>query len=149
MVKKNTTKKKGKTHWKETFKNNKKEETISLRVTPKLRYGLELLSKKQHRSVSSVVTWAIEKAINDTDEGLRKGSGVTLNDLWDVDSADRLVKLVHHSPELLTYEQEKIVKAAKENGWWPKEGESASQGLQVALSEAIIDPTDGSVYFNV
>jgi len=117
---------------KTTSSSGAKSDVITVRLSPKLKYGLEILSRKQHRPLSSVVTWAIEQAINDPENGLyknmSKGLKVAepmqmLEVLWDVDAADRLVKLATHCPELMTYEQEKLIKAFKEGGQWPKKGD--------------------------
>jgi len=126
-----------------------KSNVITVRLSPKLKYGLELLSRKQHRPLSSVVTWAVEQLLNDRDVGLYNPRwDTTLEDLWDVDSADRLVRLANLWPQLLTYEQEIIVKAVKENGWWPKKGVFVSESLRDTLKNAFIDPGDNSVNFN-
>jgi len=132
---------------KTTSSSGAKSDVITIRLSPKLKYGLELLSRKQHRNISSLVTWAIEQAINDPAYGLyknmSKGLKVAepkqmLDVLWDVDPADRLVKLAIHWPELMTYEEEKLVKIIKKGGWgWPKSGDSATERMRQALPEVI------------
>ncbi|MBY0404184.1 MAG: hypothetical protein K2X66_09815, partial [Cyanobacteria bacterium] len=47
-----------------------KAEALTLRVNPKIKYGLELLARKQHRTLSSVMEWAIDKALKDKKDGL-------------------------------------------------------------------------------
>ncbi len=129
-----------------------KSDVITVRLSPKLKYGLELLSRKQHRPLSSVVTWAVEQTINNPENGLyknmSKGLKVAepmqmLEVLWDVHPADRLVKLATHWPELMTYEQEKLIKAFKETGAWPKKGDSATEAMQKMWPDMLIDPFDG------
>jgi len=150
MAKKTKTKKKTKTDWRETYRlDRKKNETISLRLSPKLRYGLELLSRKQHRTVSSVVTWAIQELLN-SDDGLRKDNQRVnmLEVLWDVDYADRLVKIATHWPKLMTYEEERLVKTIKKWGWWPTKGDSATDTMLKGLPDVLLDPGDGEYYWN-
>jgi len=126
-----------------------KSDVITVRLSPKLKYGLDLLARKQHRPLSSVVTWAIEQAINDPESGLYKNmsKGLTvakpkqmLEVLWDIDPADRLVKRAIHWPEIMTYEDELVVKEAKEGGWgWPSKGDSASQFMRDNLGNIAMD----------
>ena len=100
-----------------------KGEVITVRLSPKLKYALELLSRTQHRTQSAVVTWAIQEAIN-TDHGLLKtnirGTKISVDNmlevLWAVHPADRLVKLAKHWPELMTYEEE--LRHRNPGLWW-------------------------------
>lgn len=131
-----------------------KGEVITVRLSPKLKYALELLSRKQHRTQSAVVTWAIQEMIN-TDYGLLKvttrGTKFSVDNmlevLWDVHPADRLVKLATHWPELMTYEQEKLIKVFKEGGQWPKKGDSATEAMQKMYPDMITDPVSGEFYW--
>ena len=66
--------------------------------------------------------------------------------LWDVDPANRLVKLATHWPELMTFEEEKLVKAFKEVGSWPKKGDSATEAMQKMWPDMIMGPGDGKFY---
>lgn len=91
-----------------------KTESINVRLDPKLRYGLELLMRKQRRSITSVVEWALEKAIRDPKDGLYEDNESLLQKLWDVDSKDRLLLLAKYKPGLLTFEEEKYLKKEKE-----------------------------------
>ena len=133
-----------------------KSDVITVRLNPKLKYGLELLSRKQHRNISSLVTWAIEQAINDPEDGLYKkmDKGLKVEDpkqmldvIWNFDPADRLVKLATHWPELMTYEQEKLIKAFKEVGVWAKKGDSATEAMQKMWPDMIMDPGNGEFYW--
>jgi hypothetical protein len=100
-----------------------KAESITVRVSPKLKFGLELLSRKQHRTLSSVVEWALEKAMQDKIEGLWANKKYSeekvyiLDEVWDIDEPDRLVNLAFEFPNLLTYEEEVLWKLIRENGF--------------------------------
>jgi len=120
-----------------------KGEVITVRLSPKLKYALELLSRTQHRTQSAVVTWAIQEAIN-TDHGLLKtntrGTKISVDNmlevLWAVHPADRLVKLAKHWPELMTYEEEFMVESIIDNDWgWPKKGDKATKELRNIWSD--------------
>lgn len=78
-----------------------KNTSITVRLDPKTRYGLELIARQQHRNLSSVVNWIIYKAITITFPDLAK--------LWDVDELARLKKLKLHRPDLLSYDEEKLL----------------------------------------
>ena len=139
---------------KKTSSSGTKGEVITVRLSPKLKYGLELLSRKQHRSLSSIVTWAIEQMINEREDGLYIADGLhtgryMLGLLWDVDSADRLVKISKYWPELMTYEEEMLVKIIKKEGWgWPKSGDSATEKMRQMLPNIMLDPMSGAYFLN-
>ena len=133
-----------------------KSDVLTLRLSPKLKYGLELLSRKHHRNISSTVTWAIEQAINNSEDGLRKNMSEglkvaepkqMLDVLWDVDPADRLVKLANHWPELMDLFDEILVRAIKNNGWgWPKKGDSATEKMRQMWPDIEFDSDELVIY---
>ncbi len=85
-------------------------QTVTIRLDPKTRYFVDLAARKQRKTTSSYIEWAIENSFttslwDDTFE------------LWDVDEPDRFVKLALKYPYLLTYEEEILWKLIKENGY--------------------------------
>lgn len=98
-----------------------KADNINVRLDPKIRYGLELLARKQRRNLSSVVEWALQKAINEPEHGLiemNPSTGVEYNllyALWDVEESDRLLKMAMWKNELLTFEEERLSKLIRES----------------------------------
>lgn len=97
------------------MKPHAKVETLTIRVSPKIKYGLELLARKQHRTLSSVADWALSKALKEPGEGLEDG---LLEEVWDPLEPDRLVKLALKCPELLTYEEQLLWKVIKDNSYF-------------------------------
>ncbi|MDO8262021.1 MAG: hypothetical protein Q7T21_02235 [Gallionella sp.] len=100
-----------------------RSETVTVRLDPKLRYLAELAARKQRRTLSSFIEWALEDALSHVQ--IYDGSGHNDPDLsvgqeaaqlWDVDEADRFAKLAIRYPELLTHEEQVIWKLIKENG---------------------------------
>lgn len=100
-----------------------KGEAVNIRVNPKTRFGLELLSRKQHRTLTSVIEWAVELALTDPNNGLwhnkSRGTFVVepdfiLEKVWDPSESDRFIKLAVHYPYLLSYEEEVLWKNIKE-----------------------------------
>ncbi len=101
--------------------NQPKAESITVRLEPKIRYGLELLARKQRRTISSVVEWALQKAIHDTAEGLYDEQGKELNlleFLWDVEESDRLYQLATCRRNLMNFEEEKLIKIIIESDYF-------------------------------
>lgn len=87
-----------------------KTEPFTIRLTPRLRYGIELLARAQSgRSNSQVVEWALQRALN----SVTLMSGVKLGDLldtlWETSTEwQRLEVLFEQAPELLTYVERAI-----------------------------------------
>jgi hypothetical protein len=98
-----------------------KGENINIRIDPKLKYGLELLARRQHRTLTSVVEWAIGKALRDEKEGLsyrqwaiceagypdldQPYTVFLLDKIWSPDPLIRFLNLVYHDEALLSYEE--------------------------------------------
>ena len=107
-----------------------KSEITTVRLDPKLRYLAELAARKQRRSLSSFIEWAIEDALmrfplKEGENWQRTVLGEA-ETLWDVDAADRFVKLALNFPELLTHDEQLIWKLVKECGYLWRGGYSKS-----------------------
>ncbi len=91
-------------------------EVLTVRLSPKMKFGLELLSRKQHRSLSAIVQHLLDrelrenlkvtKDVGDNIEGWREEHVRLLDLVWDPYEPDRLVKLGMHSPDLLDVDEE-------------------------------------------
>jgi len=96
-----------------------RSETVTVRLDPKLRYLAELAARKQRRTLSSYVEWAIEDSLKHV--GLDVNGNSSLADeaeaLWDVDDADRFARLALRHPDLLTHEEQVLWKLVRENGY--------------------------------
>jgi hypothetical protein len=98
-----------------------RSETVTVRLDPKLRYLAELAARKQRRTLSSFIEWAIEDTLarlpikegDNWQTMLLSQSEV----LWDVDDADRFAKLAFNYPELLTHEEQILWKLVRENSY--------------------------------
>ncbi|MEO5334223.1 MAG: hypothetical protein H7839_19590 [Magnetococcus sp. YQC-5] len=117
-----------------------KGELVSVRVSPKTKFSLELLSRIQRRTVSAIVHMAIERELRrdgsqlNFDEedgkgmvekarGRREENESYLPDLlWDPVVSDRLVKLAQNRPDLLTHQEQLMWKAIQENPRWCRDG---------------------------
>lgn len=93
-------------------------ETVTVRLDSKLRYLAELAARKQRRTLSSYIEWAIEDSLKSV--LLHQGTGYNgdanvsvaeeVKRLWDVDEAERFVRLAIHYPELLTHQEQEVWK---------------------------------------
>ncbi|EJP76835.1 hypothetical protein [Stenotrophomonas maltophilia] len=88
---------------------DRKTEVLSIRIDPRTRYGLELLSRLQRRSATGVVEWAVQEAFAKEDfESYDHGSfsvADVMDDLWHINEIERLVALALRKPQLLTFEE--------------------------------------------
>ena len=89
-------------------------ETLSIRLSPRLRYLARIAAQKQLRPISSFIEWAVEHALASVVIGK---AGETLADhsthLWDVDERDRFVSLAMSFPELLNDVEQIVWKMLK------------------------------------
>ena len=122
-----------------------RSETVTVRLDPKLRYLAELAARKQRRTVSSFIEWAIEDALKRIHISEGQSSERTIYDealtLWDVDDADRFARLALNFPDLLTHDEQVLWKLIKERGYlW--EGKYDSEGewvWRVSADKLIIE----------
>lgn len=84
-----------------------KLEQFSVRLPPKLKFGLELLARAQHRSLSQVVEWALQMGMNTYEVG-RDFESLTdlLSKAWQYPhEGQRLLEIYRAAPALLSYEE--------------------------------------------
>ena len=92
-----------------------RSETVTVRLDPKLRYLASLAARKQRRTLSSFIEWAVERVLREVDLG-RGSIAEEAYELWDVEEADRFVLLALHAPDLLTFEEQQLWKALVSSG---------------------------------
>ena len=104
-----------------------RSQVATLRLDPKLRYLLELAARKQRRTMSSYLEWAAEQSLDRirlTDFSGSPSIADETEQLWDVDEAERFVKLASRHPELLNHHEQMLWKLIRENQYvWPRSGE--------------------------
>lgn len=102
--------------------SKRKSEVVTVRLDPKLKYLAELAARRQRRTLSSFIEWAVEDSLNRLHPAYdTRGDGESTfadkaSALWDVDEADRFAKLALNYPELLDHEEQRIWKLVRENG---------------------------------
>lgn len=83
---------------------DEKLEQFSVRLPPKLKFGLELLARAQHRSLSQAVEWALQRGLH-TYEASEDGEmlGDVLDLVWPLGHEwDTLKTLRHRAPKTLS-----------------------------------------------
>lgn len=111
-----------------------RSEVVTVRLDPRLRYGVELAARKHRRTASSFIEWAVKRVLDDlaVKEDPQGNWRVTvaevLDSVWGPDEADRFVKLALRYPELLSHEEQIFWKLVREhgglwNGKWTSDGE--------------------------
>lgn len=89
-----------------------RSQTVTVRLDPKLRYLAELAARKQRRTLSSFIEWAIDNSLTSVLLVDHQGSDKERplkelgENLWDVDEAYRLVQLALTCPELLDFDEQ-------------------------------------------
>ena len=110
----------------------RRSEVVTVRLDPKLRYLAELAARKQRRTVSSFIEWAVEAAFEhvilaehaNNDNHVTTTLAGAVGALWDVDEADRFVKLGMAYPDLLTHDEQIMWKVIWEKGYMRRDGSS-------------------------
>ncbi len=99
----------------ERVKIRRRTENVTIRFDVRLRYGLELATREQKRSVSSFIEWAVEKALSASESHSHGTIASLLDEVWDLDPADRVLKLAKADQRLLSHEERIILKAIEES----------------------------------
>lgn len=100
-----------------------RSETVTVRLDPKLRYLAELASRKQRRTLSSFIEWAVEESLRTVilyhGTGYNGDDSLSVEDevwrLWDVDESERFVRLAILYPELLNHQEQEIWKLIQDS----------------------------------
>ena len=96
---------------------SRRSAVVSVRLDPKLRYLAELASRKQRRTLSSFIEWAVEDSLDRVNFVPGVSVASMAENLWDVDEPDRFTNLAFEYEYLLTHDEEILWKLIKENGY--------------------------------
>ena len=104
-----------------------RSQTVTIRLDPRLHYLANLAARRQRRTLSSYVEWAIEGSLDSVylRDGNQQSVTFEAEFLWDVDDADRFARLALHYPELLTHDEQVLWKVIVETDYlwrWIKNG---------------------------
>lgn len=121
-----------------------RSETVTVRLDQRLRYLAELAARKQRRTLSSFIEWAIEDSLSRI-ELVHGEEKATLADLawplWDVDEVERFTRLAIRYPELLTHSEQVLWKAIREHGgfWEGRRGPSGKWVWQTDENSLLVE----------
>lgn len=91
-----------------TTATNARSELIALRVTPKMRLGIELLARKHNRTMTEIVIWCIDNMFKTEQVGLllfpehEEMAVYVLDRVWSEKSHEVFARLGLYFPELLS-----------------------------------------------
>lgn len=98
----------------------RKTETLTLRLDPKVKMMIELISRIRRQSITGVVEAAIEEIAFDLDapyfddEKMHNHSlGAIFSEVWSADESERFINMCYRLPSLLTYEEQRIWETIK------------------------------------
>jgi hypothetical protein len=112
-----------------------RSEVVTIRLDPKLKFAAELAARKQRRTLSSFVEWTIEEAISRVGVTSNENMNHVMAKVWDVEEADRFVKLALNFPELLTYDEERLWKIIMEHSaFWYRDLEGDTFLIEEAVN---------------
>lgn len=91
-----------------TKKTPKKTDALTLRLDPRAKFLIELMSRLGHQTITGVIESAISRLANDRKVGLG-GQDVALTVasemIWSPVESERVVNLALHAPALLNHEE--------------------------------------------
>ncbi len=96
---------------------DQKPEQLTVRLSPKVKFGLELLARAQRRSLSSAMEWAVLRGLHTyevTDAGHVLGD--VLDALWPPDSEIRMLEnLRRFAPQMLSDDDRSLLEGVFES----------------------------------
>ncbi|TAE80789.1 MAG: hypothetical protein EAZ74_06095 [Alphaproteobacteria bacterium] len=97
-----------------TGSKQNRSETVTIRLDPKLKYLAEIAARKQRRTLSSFIEWAVDQSLKHVTLEEHYNNEVSVADcaikLWDIDESERFLRLAISFPELLNYDEQEIFK---------------------------------------
>lgn len=123
-------------------------EIVTIRLDPNMRFAVELASRSEKRTVSSLIEWCIARGLDDKVE-LRDPRGnhpvgrvfvsglLAASLVWDVEEADRFVKMAKMYPELLNQDEQKLWKLINEESYLFLPQQEGPPEIQVELLRKI------------
>lgn len=116
-----------------------KSVTFSVRLEPRDRFAAELASRAQTRSLTNFIEWAVRKALRDVQvEDYHKPVLSIVDEVWDPNEADRVMKLALSYPRLLSVEEDWIFKTVQRYvQFWKHDKKRSLSNLNLALVRGI------------
>jgi hypothetical protein len=121
-----------------------KPEQLTVRLTPKLKLGLELLLRAQRgRSLSQVVEWALQRGLNAIPASSHVSLGDLLDEIWPLRTEwGRLQRIYELSPALLDF----VERSTYETIVGSKEYTLLTDAIAAKSRKQKLDPLDADAY---
>lgn len=103
-----------------------RSEIVTVRLDPKLRFAAELAARKQRRTLSSFIEWAIEKIVSEEITAIADGGTnpdtayQAMMKIWDIEEADRFINFASKYPGLMNFDEERLIKLIEETPYFFK-----------------------------
>lgn len=111
-----------------------KTENVQVRLDPRLKWSAELGARAHRQPLSAFIEWCIADSLPHVITPWGDSARVVADTTWDIEPADRLMRLAMRFPELLTYPESQIWKYVKETlAFWHPDGK---KGLNLTLVRA-------------
>jgi hypothetical protein len=98
----------------------RKTETLTLRLDPKVKMMIEMISRVRRQSITGVVEAAIEQIASElrtsffhNGETYSFSLSDVIGEVWSTDESERFINMCYHVPTLLTYEEQRIWETIK------------------------------------
>lgn len=109
-----------------------------MRMSPRTKYGLDLIARSQRRTLASIAEWLCIKGMKAQQVVSHRGDKCTVDNLleklWDPLDADRVVKPAGHDPSLLDYYESLMWKVIDEApSFWKPTNKSGDKKLAAAV----------------
>lgn len=107
---------------------NPKSVLLAVRVTPRTRFGLDLIARRSGRTVSQVITHAVEQTIESANQGLvaiptgEHAPVKVVDRVWSPHEYERVVRLGLWFPGLLNEEQQYLWRVVRETPMYWRHG---------------------------
>lgn len=102
-------------HWKSNLKKTMpmkkkiptttKTAAISIRISPRMKHLIDIMTRDQRRSLTAVIETAVEALATERQRQLA-------NDTWSTDEEQTLLSLYRLAPHLCSFDEEKYARAA-------------------------------------
>ncbi len=88
---------------------------VAVRLDARLKFASDLGARvHNNQTLSSFIEWALSRTVRELSiRSTTKTVQNVVDEVWDIDPADRLIKLAFAYPQLLSYSEELIFKAIK------------------------------------
>jgi hypothetical protein len=119
--------------------NLTRSQIVTVRLDPKLKFAAELAARKQRRTISSFIEWAVEEAVEKV--GLSESETIKeiMNKVWDVDEPERFIRLATSYPDLLSFDEERLWKLIQEYRHFWGEPKSNIESNPIIFNEKVLD----------